>query len=209
MRYEWERITSTAYLTLLELNFNEFPVDPKRIKNKGVVISSYQHYAKKTGLTVEQISLEHELDDAFFLGELRPGLKLILYNKEKYGARLKHTLWHEVGHVKLNHNAHTDREEIEAHFFASQANAPNIIIKAISNRGYKINTSLLMQTFELSKESANRKLEYLKKYSFEHENEHDDTMLIQFSDFLNKNFPPKLQNSYDEEEERQFERDNW
>ena len=190
------------------MNFTEFPVDPKKVKNKGVVISSYQHYARKTGLTVEQISLGHELDDAFFLGELRPGLKLILYNKEKYGARLKHTLWHEIGHVKLNHSNHADREEIEAHFFASQANAPNIIIKAISNRGYKISVSLLMQTFGVSKESANRKLEYLKKYNFEHENEHDATMLVQFSDFLDEKFPPKFQNFYDDDE-RQFERDNW
>lgn len=209
MRYEWEKITSSAYLTLLELNFNKFPVDPKKIKNKGVMISSYQYYAKKTGRIVEQVSLGHELDDAFFLGELRPGLKLILYNKDKYGARLKHTLWHEIGHVKLNHQKHAEKEEVEAHFFAAQANVPNIILKAISDRGYKINVSLLTKSFELSVESANKKIDYLKKYGFEHTNEHDEAVLLQFSDFLNSKFPSKIQNFYDDDDEWEEMRKNW
>lgn len=101
--FEWSNITSLAYLTLLELNIQEFPIPAKKIKCKGVMISSYQNYAKKTGLSMDKITLGHELEDAFLLKGLRPGLTLILYNKEKYGPRMKHTLWHEIGHVKCDH----------------------------------------------------------------------------------------------------------
>ena len=101
--FEWSNITSLAYLTLLELNIQEFPIPAKKIKCKGVMISSYQNYAKKTGLSMDEITLGHELEDAFLLKGLRPGLTLILYNKEKYGPRMKHTLWHEIGHVKCDH----------------------------------------------------------------------------------------------------------
>lgn len=45
--FEWSKITSLAYLTLLELNIQEFPIPAKKIKCKGVMISSYQNYAKK------------------------------------------------------------------------------------------------------------------------------------------------------------------
>ena len=130
--FEWSKITSLAYLTLLELNIQEFPIPAKKIKCKGVMISSYQNYAKKTGLSMDKITLGHELEDAFLLKGLRPGLILILYNKEKYGPRMKHTLWHEIGHVKCDHNKHSEKEEIEAHFFAAQANAPNVLIKTIA-----------------------------------------------------------------------------
>ena len=92
--FEWSKITSLAYLTLLELNIQEFSIPAKKIKCKGVMISSYQNYAKKTGLSMDEITLGHELEDAFLLKGLRPGLTLILYNKEKYGPRMKHTLWH-------------------------------------------------------------------------------------------------------------------
>ena len=110
MKCDWSGITSLAYLTLLELDLHEFPIPANKIKCKGVKISSYQKYAEKTGLTIEDITLGHEFDDAFLLKGLRPGLTLILYDKEKYGARLKHTLWHEVGHIKCNHQKHSEQE---------------------------------------------------------------------------------------------------
>jgi len=113
MAYDWASITSLAYLTLIELDLHEFPIPKNKIKCKGVKIVSYQKYAEKTGLSIEQITLGHELEDAFLLKGLRPDLNLILYDKEKYDARMKHTLWHEIGHIKRNHSAHGEREEVE------------------------------------------------------------------------------------------------
>jgi len=210
LRYDWADITSSAYLTILELGLREYPIPAKKIKCKDVIISSYQQYAKITGVSVEQILTEYEIEDALLLKELRPGLRLILYNKDKYDARLKHTLWHEIGHIKRNHNKHGDDEEIEAHFFAAQANAPNIIINAIVKRGYSINVQFLVEHFGLSKDSATKKIEYLSKYGFEHTNEYDDVMLMQFSDYININYPSKTQHIYDDYfDELERARDNW
>jgi hypothetical protein len=210
MRYDWKGITSLAYLTLLEFGVTEFPVAAKIIKLKDVVISSYQKYAELTGLSVEQISLDCEFDDALLLKELRPGLKLILYNKDKYDARLKHTLLHEVGHIKCDHKKHSEQEEVEAHFFAAQANAPNVIIKAITHRGYKVDVRFLMEHFGLSEESAKKKIDYLGKYGFEHTNDYDDTLLMQFSDYINAQFPPMTHHFYDDYfDNLEQERANW
>ena len=210
MRYDWKEITSLAYMTLLELGVQEFPIVTKGIKLKGVVISSYQTYARITNTSLEQISLEYEFDDALLIKELRPNLQLILYNKNKYNARLKHSLLHEIGHIKLNHKKHGEREEIEAHFFAAQVNAPNIIIKAIAQRGYKVDSRCLIDCFGISEESAQKKMEYLNKYSFEHKNDFDDTLLLQFAYFINTKFPNKTQYFHDDYfEELENERNNW
>lgn len=210
MQIDWSEITSLAYLTLIELDLHEFPIPAKKIRCKGVIISSYQKYAAKTGISIEQISLGHELEDAFLLKGLRPDVALILYDKDKYGARMKHTLWHEVGHVKRNHKKHGDTEEIEAHFFATQANAPNILIKEISQRGYTIDVPFLMECFGLSEEAAKKKKGYLGKYGFEHKNEYDDVVLIQFKDYINVKYPPKTKHFYDDYyDELEQERAKW
>lgn len=210
MKCDWSEITSLAYLTLLELDLHEFPIPTNKIKCKGVKISSYQKYATKTGLTIEEITLGHEFDDAFLLKGLRPGLTLILYNKEKYGARLKHTLWHEVGHIKCNHKKHSEQEEIEAHFFAAQANAPNILIKTISQRGYSITVPFLMECFGLSEEAAKKKKEYLSRYGFNHTNDYDDLVLMQFSNYIDTKYPPKTPHFYDDYyDDMEKEREKW
>ena len=210
MHYDWAGITSLAYLTLLELDLHEFPIPVKKIKCKDVLIRSYQKYALKTGLSIEEVTCGYELDDAFLLKGLRPDLTLILYNEEKYDSRTKHTLWHEVGHIKCNHQRHDDRAEIEAHFFAGQANAPNVIIREIAKRGYSIDIPFLIDCFGLSEESAMKKLDYFKRYHFDHTNENDDIVLVQFSNFINFKYPPKTQHFYDQYyDDLEKEREKW
>ncbi len=210
MQYDWSGITSLAYLTLLELDLHEFPIPANKIKCKGVKISSYQKYAAKTGRSIEEITLGHEFDDAFLLKGLRPDLILILYDKEKYGARMKHTLWHEIGHIKCDHQKHSEKEEIEAHFFAAQANAPNVLIKTIAQRGYNIDVPFLMDCFGLSEEAARKKKDYLSKYHFNHTNEFDDVVLLQFSDYINSKYHPKTKHFYDDYyDDLEKEREKW
>lgn len=210
MQCDWASITSSAYMTLLELNLKEFPIPLDKIKCKGVRISSLQNYAAKTGLSMEEISCGHELDDAFLLKEIRPGVNMILYNKDKFDKRVRHSLLHEVGHFKCGHMKHGEQEEVEAHFFAAQANAPNVLIKAITQRGHQVNKAVLMGCFGLSDESANKKMEYLQKYGFNHANEFDDVVLAQFSGFIDATYPNRNRHFYDEYyDERDKEREQW
>ncbi len=210
MKFNWNDITSLAYQTLIELKLTEFPIPPNKIRCKEVKIVSYQKYAQFSGLTVEEITCSGELKDAFVMRGLRPGLTMILYNEEQIDSRTKHTLWHEVGHVKCGHTRHGPQEEIEAHFFASQANAPNALIKEIAKKGYSIDSSLLTQYFGLSQESAKKKMEYLNKHHFNHTNEYDEIIQMQFSSFVNKQFPPKGRKIYDDYyDEMEEERSGW
>ena len=210
MRYDWTEITSLAYLTLLELDLRKLPIPSKKIRCKGVMVTSYQKYAEITNSTINQLTFGNELEDAFFLKGLRPELKIILYNKEKYDARLKHTLWHEIGHIKLNHEKHGEKEEIEAHFFAGQANAPNVLIKAIAQRGYNIDTTFLVECFGLSDESARKKMDYLGRYGFDHTNEYDDVVLLQFQNYIDTIYPYQAQRAFDEYYyEMEQERESW
>ena len=210
MAYNWGEITSLAYLSLLELDIQSFPIPAKKIKCKDVKICSYQKYAELTNLSVEQVALGNELNDAFLMKGLRPGVKIILYNKAAIDSRLKHSLWHEIGHIKRGHRCHGEKEEIEAHFFAAQANAPNALIRELAKRGYTINASFLMECFGVSVESAEKKMYYLKRFHFEHSNEYDDVVSAQFLDFINTNYPPKTNNFFDDYfDDLENERANW
>lgn len=210
MMCDWSGITSLAYFTLLELNLQNFPILIKNIKCKGVRVSSYQKYAAKTGISVEEITLGNELKDAFLLKGLRPGITLILYDEDKYIARIKHTLLHEVGHVKCGHRKHGEQEEIEAHFFAAQVNAPNALLKAIEKRGYNINIPFLINGFGLSEEAAKKKMDYLGRYGFEHTNENDDLVLLQFNNFISEKYPIRTQRFYDDHlDDLELEREKW
>ena len=210
MQFDWEYITSLAYVTLKEIGCSSFPTPPNKIKCKDAMIISYQKYASKTGIAIDQITCGHELEDAFVLKGLRQGMTFILYNKNKYDNRIKHTLWHEIGHIKCNHQKHGDKEEIEAHFFAAQANAPNVLIKEIAKRGYSINIPFLMECFGLSQEAASKKKEYLKKYSFEHSNVYDDVILGLYADYINAKYPLKTKYYLDDYfDNLERERERW
>lgn len=95
-------------------------------------------------------------------------------------------------------------------FFAAQANAPNILIKAISDRGYTIDVPFLIECFGLSEEAALKKMKYLQKYSFNHSNEYDDLVQVQFAQYLNQKYPPKTSNYYDDYfDDMEKEREGW
>jgi hypothetical protein len=207
---QWDEITSTAYLTLIELGESTFPISLDKMQLGDVSIVSFQDYSKKTGASISDMTCDHEYNDAICLREIRPGISLILYNDESYDRRLKHTLWHEIGHIKLNHKNQGRREEIEAHFFAAQANAPNVLIRTIAQRGYEIDVQLLMNCFELSNESANKKMEYLKKYNFDHTNPNDDLISQLFASAIDEKYPLRSSRFEDDYfDDMESRRENW
>ena len=198
MYINWSGITTLAYQTLLQMKITDFPLEIKRIKYPKTKIISYQEYSEITGVPITLISQNGSFEDAFVMRNLRPGRIFIFYNKETYDPRMKHSILHEVGHIVCGHCKHGETEETEAHYFASQVNAPNAIIKAVASRGYKVDLSLLMKVFGMSKESAQKKIDYLKKHPFTHANEYDDLLLCQFQGFIGKEFPFKLCAKYDD-----------
>ena len=187
--HDWNLITSLAYNELIDLGVTSFPADPLKLKFKNALIISCQRYADLLGVPASKFTLNHEFDDAYYAGNLRRNLNLILYNEKKLTARLHHTLWHEIGHIRCGHTKHGDYEEIEANFFAGQAHAPNAIIREVRNRGYVIDQALLTNYFGLSKQSADKKLVYFNNYPNAHPNDLDELLIAHFSPFINNFFP--------------------
>lgn len=66
MKFDWNHITSLAYQSIIELKVKEFPIPTNKIKCKGVKICSYQKYAEKTCLTIEEITQGNELKMLFY-----------------------------------------------------------------------------------------------------------------------------------------------
>jgi Predicted Zn peptidase len=140
---------------------------------------------------IEDATDQYNLEDGYTVKELRPGLNLILYNENRYSPRMRFTILHEIGHIRLNHKKDGSQEEIEANFFASQAIAPNIVLREILNRGYPLTQSLLTSAFWISKECANKKMNYLGRYPEIHSNELDSAILKEFNLCLRLNTPYK------------------
>ena len=70
--------------------------------------------------------------------------------------------------------------------------------------------NLLTSCFGLSQESAQKKIDYLNRYHFNHANDYDEILQMQFTNFINKKFPHKgrsINDSYYDELEQ--ERKDW
>ena len=187
-----------------------FPDSAKKIKCNNVKIISYQKASQVLDLSIDEITLNHNLNDAFLVSGLHPEISFIFYNEDSNKSRIKHSLLHEIGHIKCGHKKHGDQEEVEAHFFASQANAPNAIIKAIHDRGYQIDVPLLIKCFGLSRESATKKMGYFGRFGFEHPNDLDLLILRQFSTYIDSNFPFKGRRQEDKYfADLEQERESW
>jgi hypothetical protein len=171
---------------LLKQKVVNLPIDPLRFKfdNDGIILSSFQHYCRLSKASIDNATCEGYFEDGYIVADFRPELKLILYNEEKYNPRMRFTILHEIGHVRLGHTKHGAIEEIEANFYASQVIAPNVLIKELFHRNYPITRDCLMSSFRISKECANKKMTFLNKYSETYENELDEAVLNAYKRYL-------------------------
>lgn len=203
-------ITTIAYQELFTNKITGFPISVEDIAPKDYIIISFQKYSEITRVPLSLLMLNGEYSDGLTIKGLRPGLNFILYNADSYEARERYTIFHEIGHIKCDHTEHGDIEEIEAHFFAAQLLMPNIIIKEIMSRGIKIDINFLMDFFQVSRESAEKKMDYLRRFPQTHRNNYDDIVLQQFRHFLDASFPIKSSIFLDDyDRDMEMERLNW
>lgn len=185
-------ITTIAYTELLHQGVCGIPVDPLKFKfDDGIIVTSLQRYCRMVDSAIELATCGGFFDDGYAVKELRPGLNLILYNQEKYDPRMRFTILHEIGHIRLGHKKHGPVEENEADFFAAQLLAPNVLIREIALRKYPISKECLMSTFWISGKCAERKLRFLSEYPAAVQNELDGKILTLFNKYLIFNLPQK------------------
>lgn len=190
----FSEITTLAYKELIRCNFKTLPIrqtDFADNTGKQIILISFQKYIELSGsgIKLEELTLGSDFNDGYAVSELRPGLRMILFNEETHPQRLWYTIYHEVGHFKCGHSKHGSIEEIEAHFFASQLLMPNSIIKYLVNSKYSITHGFLMDCFGVSSAAAKKKIDYLQKYGYHHTHPYDDTLVELFKDGLERRYP--------------------
>lgn len=135
-------------------------------KIKCVPVSGFE-IASKMGVTMipytslNRIQLNEAIktsNDGFFV-ELN-GEEYILYNNELSYERQNWTILHEIGHIVLDHQGRSEKEEYEADFFAKFAIAPPVLIHELQLNS----VDEVYKYFNISHEAAVYAFDYYCKW---------------------------------------------
>lgn len=106
-----------------ECNITSFPIDCAAIlKHYGYKVLTYKELQSKNEELYRLCSLLS--DDAFSDRVLR----IVAYNHKTNAGRIRFSLMHELGHIILSHTSHSQANENEADYFASNILAPRPVI---------------------------------------------------------------------------------
>lgn len=134
--------------------------------DKPIIIDTFENYASITNTTLSSLTLDGLLVDGYTIH--KNGVYIILFSCHSgYNERLNWTLAHEVGHIYCGHTSDNQIEEVEAHWFAAELLAPEIIIREIAKNRSKVNRRLdvydIQDIFFISYEAASKRINSLNR----------------------------------------------
>ena len=202
-------------ILLMSRTINTFPFSvTKMIKEISDIQCCSFERAQKYSVDIESLGSESSVLTEY------AGRLIVFYNQLEVGERIRFSMLHEVGHYFLVHKVITDdiglyeKQEIEVNYFAAQLLMPEQILVEFQKRGKRIDADFLVNSFKVSKEAANKRIETLHKikpeYRSKEEKEFDDLILVKYKSFLDTVVPnTNPLDWFDNEFERQRERDSW
>lgn len=143
---------------------------------------------------------------------------IIFYNQNEKPERVKFSMLHEYGHRKNGHDFKINSDEIygiaevETNYFASQLLMPEQILREFQKRGKRIDKDFLINTFGVSEQAAIKRIENLKKITWERsllEKQYDDIILNKYMTWINSTVSNNIDYFFIEDEEKQKERELW
>lgn len=143
---------------------------------------------------------------------------IIFYNQNEKPERVKFSMIHEYGHRKNGHNFRNASHEIygiaevETNYFTAQLLMPEQILREFQKRGKRIDKDFLINTFGVSEQAAIKRIENLKKITWERnllEKQYDDIILNKYLPWINSIVPKNIDNFFIDDEEKQKERELW
>lgn len=143
---------------------------------------------------------------------------IIFYNQDEKPERVKFSMLHEYGHRKNGHNFRNDCKEfyemaeVETNYFAAQLLMPEQILREFQKRGKRIDKDFLMNTFGVSEQAAIKRIENLKKITWNRsllEKQYDDIILNKYMPWIDSIVPSNVENYFIDDEEKQKERELW
>ena len=181
---DYQRISGLAYRELIDQGCNQFLIRPTEFTfpDREIVIASMQYYARLTGTPIERL-LPVGCRDGYVYRNTRPGLDLILYNAKSSIMRMRFTVAHEIGHARLKHRVHTPREEAEAHLFACQLLAPDVIMQRLKDMGVVLNPAIIASMCGLSISAAEHKFADFSTCE-NMKTEYDEAILRSFGNYV-------------------------
>ena len=191
-----------------------FPFSVKElIKEKTPYVCRSFKKAREHGVDIEAFGSESAIITSF------GGKSVIFYDETKPEPHINFSILHELGHKLLQHDFRDkrqesyDRYEIETNYFAAQLFMPEQLLREMQRRGVRITNLLLQSKFGVSSMAADKRIATLARTNAEWrsraEKEFDDIIMYRYSEFLNRNAPVRAVYDFEDELERQRERDSW
>lgn len=124
--------------------------------------------ASKMGVMVIPYSAYNEADRALMLKQSDDGFCAlfddgswrIFYNEDHCYGRINHTIFHEIGHIVLDHTEDSELAEKEVQFFAKYALVPPVLVHRL-----KLDTAeQIVDHFDVSYQAAIYALDYYHKW---------------------------------------------
>jgi Zn-dependent peptidase ImmA (M78 family) len=187
MKPNFDLAQNTATKLLLDQNINELFVDVRDFHLRDdIVIDTMQHYCSVTGISVSNLQL-HAVQGALTIKKY--GKSIVLYDDSIANSRRKHWgIVHELGHIYLGHEEDSRTFEIEAHFFAAQVVAPEIVIVELTLRNQGLSALELYNNFNISFEAAQKRLRTLRNRGCWSSGDIDHALLNKYKPFLARCF---------------------
>ena len=139
MKPDFDKAEKAARLLRLAQPSSNLNLDVTKMKfDLPIIIDTFQNYSALTHIPVSSLIPSPLLKDGYLI-KAYPYFIVLYDGAVPYGEQHKNwTLAHEIGHIYLNHKQDTAIEEIEAHWFAAELLAPEIIIREIAKNRSKI-----------------------------------------------------------------------
>lgn len=183
----FDRAQNTATHFLLQQDLDSLYIDVRRFKlPTNYYIESMQNFCQMTGADIEEL---RRINEGACL--LRPDAhnRIILYDDELSNEQRKHWgIVHELGHALLGHTSDDRDSEVEAHFFAAQIVAPEIVLCEIAKRQGSLSSNELLGVFNISAEAAAKRIRTLNRRCGYNSAQIDLQLLDKFSPVLEREF---------------------
>ena len=188
MKPDFDRAQNEATKLLLAQEIDSLYIDARNfVLPENFFIDSMQNFCALSDCPFEKLG--HSSINGAMLIRQDPH-QIILYDDSIDNEPRKHWgIIHELGHAVLKHPCDSSPHEIEAHFFAAQLVAPEIVLIEILRRQGKITVSDLYHNFNVSYEAAEKRIHTLINRSCYNEDEIDKQLLEKFMPIIDREIP--------------------
>lgn len=191
-------VSQCAWEVIKYFGFHHYPIDVSVIyKALPIVVNTYQHFAARAGLTLDNYIDVVGAKDGFSIYDKNKNKYVVAFNtQDMTKCRIRWTLAHELGHIVLNHfdefedtrlsqTGLTEEEygvlDVEANVFASELLCSPAMVGLLPE--HERNIDFISNLFVISKQAAEKTIEQWLEHQWLHK-KHAAFFEQQFSSYL-------------------------